>query len=101
MLEMCFGSTYKNWQNWRRQILTDLAVTEGRWAACQASNPPDTLVTYLKPARRSRLLAIMLRYPLLQCTAIAILWSISGGETLKLSSGHQSASSMCPASHSA
>jgi hypothetical protein len=48
------------------QATTGLALTVGSFACCQASNPPVTLITCLKPARCSRLLAIMLRYPPLQ-----------------------------------
>ena len=54
-------------------------------------NPPVTFITFLKPARCSRLQAIMLRYPLWQCTANGISRSTSGGETRKRSSGHQAA----------
>ena len=48
---------------------TAWALGDGGLASCQASKPPITLVTFLNPARCSRLHAIMLRYPLLQCTA--------------------------------
>jgi hypothetical protein len=48
------------------QAPTVLALTVGSLACCQASIPPITLITCLKPARCSRLLAMMLRYPPLQ-----------------------------------
>ena len=50
----------------RGQAPTGFAFTVGSLACCQASIPPVTSMTCLKPARCSRLLAIMLRYPLLQ-----------------------------------
>ena len=53
-----------------RYAPTGFALTVGSLACCQASNPPTTLITFLKPARCSRLQAIMLRYPPLQCTAM-------------------------------
>ena len=72
------------------------AVSTPSPALRQASKPPMTLITFSTPARRSRLHAIMLRYPPWQWTATGTDGSISGAETLKLSSGNHSAPSMCP-----
>src|SRR5271165_7198592 len=71
-----------------------LRAHDRQLACCQASKPPVTLTTFLNPARCSRLAAIMLRYPPLQCTATCALRSISGGATLKLSRGHHVAFSI-------
>jgi hypothetical protein len=49
---------------------TSCCTTSGSPAACQASKPPATLITLRCPARSSKLHAIRLRYPLLQCTAV-------------------------------
>src|SRR5579871_2912337 len=43
------------------QTYTETGLTDGKFACCQASNPPATLMTFRKPARCSKLAAIMLR----------------------------------------
>jgi len=53
-------------QGGRSYASTAFSLWTGSFACCQASKPPTTLVTFEKPARCSRLHAIMLRYPLLQ-----------------------------------
>src|SRR3974390_565844 len=79
---------------------TSIPLSTARPAATHASNPPAISTTLWYPARCSRLHAITLRYPPLQCTATGTSFAISGSAALNLSSGCQSAPSMCPAWHS-